>query len=277
MDNIKLNKYMKIDYFYDLLLHKRYMLIRPEQWDDPYENFIGNFFKDEKKYHDLYFCCTKLSNECHNKYSANVMLMKLWLSSQAFVCTCFTHETSTEGVDAMWRSYSYDKRSIRFSHTNFFLSKGQYTIFLETGEPYIGCKNVKYENFDVFEKIKQIIFTDKLVPTEFIYTKRRNFEYEKEIRIFAREPVKDSTVQLIRNEDINTYDFSNFHNFVEFTRCEIKDIFPERVPYEIDARSISDIVVHPLADESTIFFANQICKEFGLGEARKSKIYEFKY
>lgn len=277
MSDFNVNKYMGIDYFYEMLLKKKYMLKRPDQWDDPYENFIGNFFDDEKKYQDLYCFCKKLSNDFYNKISENAMLMKLWLCSQAFVCTCFTYENSLDGIDAMWRSYSYDRRSIRFSYFDPFLKEAQYTKFLETGEPYMGCNKVKYEKFDVWGKVKHIILTDKIVPTEFIFAKRLDFEYEKEIRIFAREPVKDSTINLMISENFNLYDFSNLNNFINFTKREIADNFPEKVPYDIENKNIRDIVVNPLANESVKFMADQICEKFGLGEARISNLYNFKY
>lgn len=160
--------YELIDFIY-LLINKKNKLVKPEKWDDPYENILLKQVlrtKDGDEYH---------LHELRKEYYAQ----------------CWT--LNKEESDSLWRIYSPNKSRVRVKTTIGKL----YENFCE------GCDNegasrfigkVEYQSKENIiasltnpEEINKTVFVDeniKLVKT--LLKKRNEFAHENEVRLIYK-------------------------------------------------------------------------------------------
>ena len=276
-----LYKYIGIDKFYNMLNEKCFYLVNPSKWDDPYENFILRAFEPKsERQHDIDYSdrlymkvLKKCKARCEDDITVKNMLAQIYYLSKTVFCTCMINENSEEremGSDAMWRSYSNEKRSIRFEYDfdNILDDKEYYEV---EGE-IIAAKEVNYHEIDIDALIRTITSYDGDVYSTLFY-KRETFRYENEVRLIVPQTL---------NLFLSDKDSEMFSKLPIDSRCDFverfNDIFPVKVgeykKIKFDIKKVKNVLIHPLAEESTIFIVKQMCEKFGLPEPKKSLLYD---
>lgn len=153
------------DRFEQLMKTNELILVNPDMWDDPFENFYlkaDAFMGDEK-----------VSLES---------LRKEWFGQ------CWT---LNEDTDAMWRIYSPQKNGVRLKTTVGKLFRAvidQQGIFADFGS-FIG--KVEYLSKEEIQKYHKQTFSETMLGgqgtgfAEMLLRKRKAFEHEVEVRVLA--------------------------------------------------------------------------------------------
>lgn len=153
------------DRFNDLMTKNELILVNPDKWDDPFENF---YLKA-----DAYSGDDKISLQ---------NLRKGWFGQ------CWT---LNEDTDAMWRIYSPDKRGIRLKTTVGRIFKAviqQQGIFADFSS-FIG--RVLYLSNEDIQNYHQQSFSQTMLGGQgngfasMLLRKRKAFEHEAEVRVLA--------------------------------------------------------------------------------------------
>ena len=91
--------------------------------------------------------------------------------------------------------------------------------------------------------------------------------------VYKRLKMKKAVCLLVLKEVpavIETFDILVVERF--------NDIFPVKVgeykKIKFDIKKVKNVLIHPLAEESTIFIVKQMCEKFGLPEPKKSLLYD---
>jgi len=170
-----------IDHFEDTLLQDRITLVRPKLWEDPFENFLYNYYK--------------------NKFNDNNKAMR-WYGSELFA-QCWTLRNES---DAMWRIYSSDKKGIKVKTTIRKLF--DCLLKIDSRSNFATCFIGKVEYLKQNDLV-QTLSNPNLIRNNLssdtahhrasaLLIKRREFDHEKEIRlIFERRDKID-----IRNNNL---------------------------------------------------------------------------
>ena len=161
---------ISIDRLEQLFNTKTNVLVSPEKWDDPFENFIlkSKIKLDNGEVGNIGFC---------NDYYA-----QCWT----------THKAS----DAMWRIYSQDSKGVRIRTTVRKLAESLSVGLKEWKNTQCFIGKVKYLPNKKLLEFANTILTGLPKPTQFAQTllvKRPAFIHEKEIRLIYFD--KDSTVK----------------------------------------------------------------------------------
>lgn len=268
---MKIYKYIGLPRFFDILKSNELVLVKPESWDDPYENILIRFFNDEDKYNILYNKCKIYCGKNPWRSSVNEILIKIWFIAESTYCCCFTSNNSKQGTDEMWRSYSNNTFSVRFtyeipsaSYANLFPINST-----DIDSEIIGLDKIIYKTINIEALIDNMINSKSL--RAFFY-KRPIFKYEKEIRLVKPTPL-NMLERIIDSEDFNTNDFSTRENFLEFISKHPSLSFPKTSKIPFYPANVTDVLIHPLASESTVFFTEKLCDNFNLPNPKKSAIY----
>lgn len=149
------------------------VLVSPELWDDPFENFI---MKSNVRFDDGTIADIEFSDDYYGQ--------------------CWTlHKAS----DAMWRIYSNDKKSVRIRTTVRKLAESLSTTLgkWKNVQSYIG--KVEYLPNKKLMAFANNVFTGLPQPTSFAKTllvKRPAFSHEKEVRLIYMDKDKKSDSKL---------------------------------------------------------------------------------
>lgn len=176
---------ISIDRLEQLFNTKTNVLVSPEKWDDPFENFIlkSKIKLDDGEIGNIGFC---------NDYYA-----QCWT----------THKAS----DAMWRIYSQDSKGVRIRTTVRKLAESLSIDLKESKNTQCFIGKVKYLRNKKLLEFANTILTGLPKSTQFAQTllvKRPAFIHEKEIRLIYFD--KDNTVK----SDVFGYKFDP-HTLIE--------------------------------------------------------------
>jgi hypothetical protein len=174
-----LDKYIyriiSLDRLDQLFKEKINVLVSPELWDDPFENFImkSNIRFDDGTIADIEFC-DDYYGQCWSLHKAS---------------------------DAMWRIYSHDKKSVRIRTTIRKLAESlSYTLSeWKNVQSYIG--KVQYLPNKKLMDFANTVFSGIPQPTSFAKTllvKRPAFKHENEVRLIYMDKDKKRDSNLYR-------------------------------------------------------------------------------
>lgn len=230
----------------EIFQNKELVLVTPELWDDPYENF---FLKSE-----IFIPVVNEENVLIDFKSINSNLMYRTIFGQ---CWSLQHES-----DAMWRIYSGDslcgvKVKTTIKKLISELKKAKCNEFSSI-YPYIG--RVSYQENEMIEKFNETIdfagniFNEMVLKPLLI--KRKEFAHEKEIRILCC--IDHETEYEIPNDCFKT-DLKT-HKILHL------QINPEKI--------FDEIVLDPrLSDEEFFKLKKELEKHTG-SKIEKSKLYD---
>ena len=155
-------------------------LFKPRLWEDPFENYILNYFeKDYKKENFDFNFRNSLYANCWSLNNRSDALWRIYSPSKNGVCIRST-------IMKLFKSL-YDKGG-HYSKISCFIGK---VIYLPQG-----VINKKLDNFK--KNFNKNPIGSGLADT--LLFKRTAFEYEKEIRLISHEPIPN-------NQDYYKYDF----------------------------------------------------------------------
>ncbi len=151
----------------EMFLTEKMTLVKPKKWEDPFENFILNYFEEEDSREDFDF-------NFRNSLYAN----------------CWTFHNRS---DALWRIYSPDKYSVcvRTTIRKLFEALFEQGGHLKNNTCFIG--KVEYSNQSEMYKKLQLFktqFDSKPKGSglaETILFKRTAFQHECEVRLIYQE------------------------------------------------------------------------------------------
>ncbi len=174
----KIYRIFTFDRFKELISSNELVLVNPEMWDDPFENF---FLK-----------ANAIDGQGNTVDFSN--LREMWYGQ------CWT---KNEDTDAMWRIYSPDKNGVRLSTTVRKLFDALYDEDdkLASLKYFIG--NVDYGTKEVLNNFtKENSFSSIAIGgqndgfAKLLCIKREAFEHENEVRILVNEINKEKNKKL---------------------------------------------------------------------------------
>lgn len=168
----KIFRIFSIDRLIEMFEQKKNALVKPELWDDPFENFILNIPVKDKT----------------GKGSKSILRKRGYGQ-------CWTLNVES---DAMWRIYSPDKNGVKIQTTIRKLFRSLYSA--QTSYASISCyigKVKYYSNKDIEKLISDRIagrkqFDGSIGQARSLLFKRWAFRHEKEIRLIFLEPHNQS-------------------------------------------------------------------------------------
>jgi len=166
--NMEIYRVMSINRLIDMLENKENALVKPELWDDPFENFILNIPITDK----------------------NGITSKSPLRKRAYG-QCWTKTTES---DAIWRIYAPHHDGVKIRTTVKKLHKSLHEAQSKNANisSYIG--EVKYYKNDEIENLvrdrlaQKSKFKGSIGQARSLLFKRYAFKYEKEIRLIYLDP-----------------------------------------------------------------------------------------
>jgi len=172
----KIYRYYRKKYLKKTFNDNRLFLVKPQEWDDPFENILLNCTLNIKEY-------------------GNVNL------SPIFECLYGQCWTLLEESDALWRIYSYDKQGIKVETTVDKLFKTFYRTSNNCAEISYFIGKVDYLSEE--KLISWLTRSDGAQTLIFDNTgrghaialliKRDSFAHEKEIRLIYHEPSSEKS------------------------------------------------------------------------------------
>lgn len=173
--NKNIYRIFSIDRLFELFKNKENVLVKPEMWDDPFENFI-----------------LKIPVNGHKSILRERGYGQCW--------------SLTVESDAMWRIYSPDKNGVKIQTTTNKLFRSLYSA--QTAYASISCYIGKVKYYSK-KNIDQIIsdriagrkqFNGNIGQARSLLFKRIAFRHEREIRLIFLDPHNKS--------DSNVYPYS---------------------------------------------------------------------
>ena len=229
--NISIFRFISFESLIEILSSGFLSISQTKYWDDSYEN---------------HYCKIKVK-------MGNIYINMLDLED-TFYGQCWTLLNES---DALWRIYSYDKKSIRISTTvkKLFDSIINSESFDETRCMGIAVGKVRYINektfrefYNKFDKHTLIMNFSKLAM-ESMFLKRKEFNHEKEIRLIYRQSIA---------EHANTLDS-------KIIKVKINP-----------AKLIDSITLDPRIDTRTEIVYKDILSKYGHKQVEKSRLYKMK-
>lgn len=188
-----LNKYVRLEYFKNNLIEKKFLMFSPNNWIDPFEHI---YYKSKK------------SKIIEDKYSFPL---------PNFHCLCLTNNSNTN-EDATWTIYSYnsDKPVVKITYNLYellklfssFCVKNDYTLYLGKIDYSLGENDIE-TLLDKNNPYHKDYFKEDFNLESYLrllLLKRRQFQYEGEIRFFLvnNKTAIDDNVLTIENFDYTT-------------------------------------------------------------------------
>ena len=289
-------RYVSFEEFMSLITFHTLHFVDPMQWDDSYEGCIYRMIRDndfrQSLLSNLYDRATDpdffikaggvLSNYCH-----------LAFTSGNWYAQCWTH--SADESDALWRIYSYGRKSIRIKSSTELITKS-----LEEHSFKVCSKCVTYDSAaksaDVCIAQFEAMIQEKKT-TEGFFHKRAAFSHEKEYRFLI-------TPSLHPKNNINSYpgmirfvthmallSLSAMNKEQPFTDKAsaikaINDVIATTVPENINSIDkdinitvsstqslIQDVLINPLAENWYVDLVRKICEDNNIKCSGKSDLY----
>ncbi len=192
--DISIYRIFDLKRFEELIINSKLTLVRPELWEDPFENYLYKYYK--------------------NKLDGQNKFMR-WYGSDLFG-QCWTLR---DEADELWRIYSPNRTGIKVKTT----IRKLFNILKESDKMWLATCYIGKVDYLANKKIRDIITSDFFTKsnnssdTAFIRAnglllKRNEFKYEQEIRLI-REVWDKNEIRNSNLLDINI-DFNSTLNSV---------------------------------------------------------------
>lgn len=192
--NTPIHRVFPIDRLLQLFNQQKNTLVKPQMWDDPFENLV---FQQTAK--------TKAGQEVNFDKIRECLYGQCW--------TLNTAET-----DALWRIYSPGKNGVRVKTTLKKLWDGFYDEHHRWAMISFFIGKIIYETGDEIKKyfedptnLTEIFSTSGMGVIDTLLVKRKEFEHENEVRLVFR--ANDEEYDITKN--IYQYDFDPINMFDE--------------------------------------------------------------
>lgn len=229
MEKEYLYRYIPFSSFVSLILSKTLFMSNPlKDWEDTYEGLIYQALKtDEGK---------KRINQCLNKYTNDTEEVKnnleIYVPNSRALCW-----SKNNNSIAMWSIYSYNNEAVRIKVERDWFEK--YDVIV---------KDIYYapNNSSIEDEVKRVFNDDGYRISDIFGIKRKDFEYEEEVRIFRHFNPRVK----VGEQDPNIH-IDNISNFIQ------------------------GVMVHPKAKSSYVNTVKLLCDSNGITFEGKSKLYDF--
>lgn len=252
-------RYISFESFVDILLSKKLTLVHPSLFDDPYENMV-NFYKTAPiSYVELaYNNMESEMNKHYLKIQNNLVYTQSW--------------SRASESDAMWRIYSFNKRSICLAVDENKLKS---------------LENVKLIDIIYNEGIPIPKVADAISDISCLYTyKRLAFNHEEEARLFYMKKLQATKEKVF--DDLIDYDMLPGHDqdgrlleqtVIRYESIEDKyNLKLKKNTHKIRIDSLDDFIdevtVNPFAPDWYVSVVEKLCKNYNINFFGKSMLYE---
>lgn len=281
-----LYRFISFENFVNLVVRKKERYVRPSTWDDTYEGYYLSKLGTEEGTKEVIELWYKKITDGKIETTLNNYL-KLWYVKWFSYGQCWTE---TQEDDAMWRIYSYDKKSIRIeSDKKKIKNIFENNILWENKQQFL--KKIEYIKDD-FDSNAQKDILDEMNAASSYFIKRDVFQHEKEYRNIVIN--NDVFNKLIPTE--NTFIIPPFLNKMESSKGDpveemVKFILEDRLSptslleapstdkeiyaENIDIKNyIKSVLVNPFAEQWIVDLVEQICEENEILFKGRSEMYE---
>lgn len=283
----ELYRFISFETFINLVVMKKDMFKRPCKWDDTYEGFMLALLDRNDKRKDVIKALFETVSS-QNPYNTINNFSKLWYAKWLCYGQCWT--TTTEN-DAMWRIYSYDKKSIRIQSTKSRIKDMIRKSPITSGFD-IDIEEVKYDVVDdeIFFKEQMNLLNETKKVTNPFFHKRKEFEHEQETRVILTDNSKTFVEQMTSHFGNYEYHEAMLKN-ISTDNKDIIDLMEQSiisVLYPFSSKDAPDIIcpdnikineyiesvmLHPQADEWIADIVKTICEKEELNYVGKSMLY----
>lgn len=259
---------------------------RPTAWEDTYEGFMLQMLSDDSRMNEVLNTLYKNISQDINKVIVNYLNM--WAAKWLCYGQCWS---KTEETDAMWRIYSFDRKSIRIETDKETIEDVIHSS--EEGKNYsVYIDDVKYDLDDQADIDSQTKILRKNPRTiEPFFHKRKAFEHENEKRVILFDKEFEKDILGFRAASVSNNVSRVFHNqqasVSEILKKVKEELIKLRYPFEskqlvenifvskIDlSKYIKSVMVHPQADDWIVDLIKVICKKHNLNCVGKSTMYD---
>lgn len=264
--------YRFIDFlgFVNLVQNKNLVFVKPELWDDPFENYVFKKIETRSGQEEIVKALEDLG---YSNIPSKILSLCIRKSSVFGQSWSMLSES-----DALWRIYSSINNSVRVSVSVKNIQKLSKTC------PNFYCSGVNYKkSIDLKEEILNL-FKGKDLDTfcvKGMLTKRDSFSHEKEFRLlyveedlslsdsfFRKEFEKFSDKNYVIDDDFyNTLDKVNKISRGGDKICEVGISNPSEF--------IDSVMLHPQAEDWVDETVAKYCSLNGIKYLGRSKLYEF--
>lgn len=233
-DDLILWRYMDLPFFIFLLKESKLYLTRLDQLEDPYEGRVGKFDVSEKMKKSFEFAMheagifTRETPREEKDRHFTMLDNSISMIPRYHYVSCW-HANNNESV-AMWKIYSKSNHSIALK------TKYSQLVDVISDKCYLG--QVKYFDYD-----KEYVHWGNAF--NLVMSKRKEFEYEKEVRVVSLDTCdsKCSVLGLLESIDLN--------------------------------KLIDEILICPNAEEWFVPLVNDLVNKYGYSfNIRKSSLYD---
>lgn len=232
---MELCRYVSFKRFCEMLFSQELTLIKPEKWNDKYENYLLQIVNRQDGLTEF-----KAELMAASGFSAEIVDNMVEFAKRLCsisLCLCFSMSIDSE---VMWNAYNDNNETIMWKTTD---------RKLESISRDFDLRIVRYDleeiGFRAFLELFSLYndHTSIINAYEFFIHKRSMFSYEDELRVV----------------DIST---------------ENKDLEVRAYPIPSLKDFIDGVMVHPLASARYVSMVEQICHYFDIQFLGKSRIYE---
>lgn len=289
MNNTDLYRIISFESFMQLILYKTERFVNPLTWEDTFEGCGLRYVHDEKlikKFVDALFAMYNNESGCGDDVLFNFVKAEI-VRDYSFGQSWSLISDS----DAMWRIYNYNNHAIQIQSSIEQIQR-YISIFNDTNtDNNFKCeiKKVKYDvlNEDKEEAYAKFYRKGMDFSTSYFH-KRKAFEHEQEVRVLIRP----ENIQLIFHRQLNQYrrHISNVRNAGnEITSDMLVNAInivhscngPEyslrninlNVSIDNMKEYITDIKVHPKAEDWYVELINNLCDKYGIPFGGRSSLY----
>lgn len=257
--------------FVNLVQNKKLVFVKPDLWDDPFENYFFKKLETRKGQEEIYNIMKGLGVEKIHEKIINLCCAKNSVFGQSW--------SLISESDALWRIYGKNNHCIRIEVD---LKKIEEISKRNKSFWYAPVKyrdNISLEN-EILKILKKDEINDFCVKG--LVVKRASFSHEKEFRLFysEKEEVSNYMNSIFSNEieKIKSGDFDNdyFYSLLEkINRVPVSSDEIKKISIENPSEFISSVILHPQAEDWVDKTVRDYCKINNINYLGKSKLYEF--
>jgi hypothetical protein len=273
---------ISLETFISLLLDKKERYVRPCSWEDTFEGYLFSKIYDRNARVEV--VKSLYDDICPRNYRATINNMLKLEHAKWFVYgQCWSR---LEDSDALWRIYSYNKRSIQIQTTENNL---QYVLKGTCNTKYL-IGDIKYdvdENINLLYQQVSLLGDNKNTYEPYLH-KRKAFEHEYETRVLI-DDIRWYQISGIKGQGANWKIDEKMESLNDTERIEeinkrldeYMDIEqtpgkPEDALY-VDIPDLSKYIckvrVNPFAEDWYVDLVKKLCDEYGINFGGKSKLY----
>lgn len=266
---------MGIEEFYNIMVNDYIQLKDPSNWDDPYENMFSKFFSNNNEFLELknrYNKCLHILQKEHPAKiypSTNIFLAHQYRLSKHIKLICLTKENSKNGLDQMWRSYSYNNQSVRVGID--FEDWGSFTGLKGPGGECVKIKDIKYKKINLKNVCQEILnqydISKSNIEEPFFY-KRKIFQYENETRLSISKSYRHEDNCFLRNPSFLSQDYDSLNNFIidvregfQINTLNILETISTQYKLSGHGHKVVNVLINPLAPKSIDYFVKSLCAD----------------